>query len=116
MNMLTPNLCMVPGAFVVVNSLYDSTDPRLLTQDLVLVELPNQTYIDVSRFPEHDPSGSYTVSVIRAGKQIHEVEAASALEALMAVESLAIFFSQRVCNVSCSEATTTTVDYLRPAA
>ena len=53
------------GAKVVVNSLFDSKEPGFLTQDLLLVELPGKTYIDVSWFPEHDPMGAYTISVLR---------------------------------------------------
>jgi hypothetical protein len=106
---------MTPGALVVLNSLFDTKDPRVLTQDLMLVQLPNHTYIDVSWFPEHDPNGAYTVSVIRDGEQIHEVEVKDAWYVLSTVESLALLFSQSVSNVSCSETQTQTFEY-QPAA
>lgn len=104
MNILTPNLRLTPRARVVVNSLYNSKDPDVLTQDLMLVELPNQTYIDVSWFPEHDPTGAYCVSVIRNRVQIHEAEASTAPEALMMVQALATVFTQDIGNVACSAA------------
>ena len=56
MSLLIPNLATVTGARIVVNSLDDSKEPGFLTQDLLLVELPGRTYIDVSSFPEHDPA------------------------------------------------------------
>jgi hypothetical protein len=89
MNLLIPNLCIAPEAKVVVNSLFDSNEPGFLTQDLLLVELPGKTYIDVSWFPEHDPKGAYTIRLFRGHDQIHDEEAGSAREALSIVERLA---------------------------
>ena len=89
MNPLTPNLCMAPEAKIIVNSLFDSKEPGFLTQDLLLVELPGKTFIDVSWFPEHDPEGAYTITVLRGRDQIHDEEAVSAREALLIVERLA---------------------------
>jgi len=114
MNLLIPNLRMAPEAKVVVNSLFDSKEPGFLTQDLLLVELPGKTYIDVSWFPEHDPKGAYTISVLRGHDQIHDEEAGSALEALLIVERLATEFTQEFGNVSCSDGQAKTFDY-RPA-
>ena len=85
---ITPNLGMSAGARLVVNSLYDSKDPGFLTQDLMLVELPGKTYIDVSWFPEHDPSGAYLITVFRGHDQITEAEAKTAYEAVNIVERL----------------------------
>ncbi len=113
MNLLTPNLSRVPAARVVVNSLYDCKEAGFLTQDLLLVELPGRTFIDVSWFPEHDPTGSYTVSVFREYNQIWEVETTSPYEAVSLVERLAQQFSVAIGNVSCSRVQT--ADY-RPAA
>jgi hypothetical protein len=113
MNLLTPNLSRVPAARVIVNSLYDCKQAGFLTQDLLLVELPGRTFIDVSWFPEHDPAGAYTVTVFRGHNQIHDVETKSAYEAVSLVENLANAFSTAVGNVSCSRGQT--VDY-RPAA
>jgi len=113
MSLLIPNLATVTGARIVVNSLDDSKEPGFLTQDLLLVELPGRTYIDVSWFPEHDPAGAYTVTVFRGHNQIHDVETKSAYEAVNLVENLAKAFSTAVGNVCCSRGQT--VDY-RPAA
>jgi hypothetical protein len=93
MNLVTPNLGMATGAKIIVNSLYDSKDPGFLTQDLLLVELPGKTYIDVSWFPEHDPSGAYSVTVFRGHNQIQEAEARTACEAVKIVERFAVDFS-----------------------
>jgi hypothetical protein len=114
MNLLIPNLRMAPGAKVVVTSLFDSKEPGFLTQDLLLVELPGKTYIDESWFPEHDPKGAYTISVLRGRDQIHDEEAVSALEALLIVERLATEFTREFANVSCSDGQTKTFDH-RPA-
>src|SRR5262249_44401813 len=40
-----------------------SRDTDFLTADLLLVELPDRTYIDVSWQPEHDPDGAFFVTV-----------------------------------------------------
>ncbi|MGP0068628.1 MAG: hypothetical protein ACLQGP_34135 [Isosphaeraceae bacterium] len=106
MKLLTPNLSMATGARVVVNSLYDSKEPGFLTQDLMLIELPNKTYIDVSWFPEHDPLGAYSVTVFRSHKQIIESEAKTAYEAVNIVERLAADFSSPLGNVTNSVAQT----------
>ena len=114
MNLLIPDLRMAPGANVVVSSLFDSKDPGFLTQDLLLVELPGKTYIDVSWFPEHDPNGAYTISVLRGRDQIHDEEAGSAREALLIVERLATEYTRELGDVSGSDGQTRTFDY-RPA-
>jgi hypothetical protein len=100
MKPLTLNLLNAPGAMVVVNSLYDSKDPGFLVQDLVLVELPGMTYIDVSWFPEHDPSGAYTVSVFRGHEQIAELETREPFDAVRIVEKWASDLSQGVAAVA----------------
>ena len=61
MSLLIPNLATATGARIVVNSLDDFEELGFLTQDLLLVELPGKTYIDVSWFPEHDQGGAYTL-------------------------------------------------------
>jgi hypothetical protein len=100
MNPLTPDLSHAPGTSVVVNSLYASKDPGFLTQDLLLVELPGKTYIDVSWFPEHDPSGSYVVTVFRGNDVLREMETGSAHDAVKLVQELAGEFSAPVRQVS----------------
>jgi len=102
MNLVTPDLSTAPGARVVVNSLYDSKDPGFLTQDLMLVELPGGTYIDVSWFPEHDPSGSFVITVFRNRKQVLDSEVRTAHEAMGIVEALASEFVAQLGIVSCS--------------
>jgi hypothetical protein len=94
MNLLTPNLTNANGATIVVNSLFDSRDPGVLAQDLLLVELPGKTYIDVSWFPEHDPSGAYIITVFRGHDQLVELEAKSASGAIQIVERLASGLTQ----------------------
>jgi hypothetical protein len=111
MNLLSPNLAMAYGASVVVNSLYDSTDPGFLTEDLMLVQLPGKTYIDVSWFPEHDPAGAYIVTVFRDHRTIREVEVTTARAAIEAVENLAIEFGRPVGKVSCSSERTETFNF-----
>ncbi len=95
MNLLNPNLSSAPGAKLVVNSLYDSTEPGFLTQDLLLVELPSHAHIDVSWIPEHDPSGAYYVTVFRGNDQLAEVKTKTAVGALTSVESLAKQFTEQ---------------------
>ena len=99
MNLVTPNLENANGAKVVVNSLYDCQDPGFLAQDLLLVELPGKTYIDVSWSPEHDPAGGYVISVFRGHDQIAELEAKSAYDAILIVERWAVEFSQPVASI-----------------
>jgi hypothetical protein len=101
-NLLTPNLTRLPNARLVVSSLFDSKEPELLTQDLLLVELPGSTYIDVSWFPEHDPSGAYVVTVFRGHDQLGEAETSSPFEAIRLVERMADPFCRAFGNVSCS--------------
>jgi hypothetical protein len=43
------------------NSLCRTDDPTCLDKDLVFVELPDGTFIDVSWLPEHGPRGAYRV-------------------------------------------------------
>ncbi len=101
MNLVTPNLENAYGAKVVVNSLYDCLQPGFLAQDLLLVELPGETYIDVSWFPEHDPAGAYVVSLFRGHDQIADREAKTAFEAIRIVERWAEELSTAVANVAC---------------
>jgi len=101
MNLVTPNLENVSGAKVVVNSLYDCQDPGFLVQDLLLVELPGKTYIDVSWFPEHDPAGAYIVSVFRGHNQLADLETKSPHDAIRIVERWAAILSRPVANLGC---------------
>ncbi len=60
---LTLNL--PPAAKVLYGELYDTLDPAYLTQDILHVELPGGIYIDVSWYPEHEPSGRWHCRVFR---------------------------------------------------
>jgi hypothetical protein len=102
MKILTPNLGKIVGARVVVNSLYDTMNLGFLTEDLMLIELPDKTYIDVSWFPEHDPSGSFVITVFRDRKEIHQTETNDPHIAVWVAELLAGIFSSAIGNVPCS--------------
>jgi hypothetical protein len=102
MMMLQPDLTLAPRARVVVNSLYVSDDPGVLTDDLLLVELPNRTFIDVSWYPELDPDGAYSVAVFRDGNRLIERETKSAQDAVRLVEELATEFTRPIGSYSCS--------------
>jgi len=80
----------------------------VLTPDLLLVELADGTSIDVSWYPEHDPEGSYYITVFRDGHELREVEAKSPTDAVLAVQELAALFSASSRNVSCSGGVTLT--------
>lgn len=84
--LLVPTL--PPGYKLIVNSLYDSTDPACLTADLMLVELSMGMFLDVSWCPEHDPSGSYYVTIFKGDKEYGELRASTAKGALEIVESM----------------------------
>ena len=94
MNPLMPNLANAPGAKLIVSSLFDCKDPGFLAEDMLLVELPGMIYIDVSWGPEHDPSGTYTVTVFRGQDQIAELETKDAYEAIRIVERWASDLTQ----------------------
>lgn len=65
MNLIELEIPDWTGAEVVFNSLYDVLQPSVLTQDTLLVSLPNDVFIDVGWYPERDPSGSFRVNVYR---------------------------------------------------
>src|SRR5262249_16724021 len=52
-----------PRGRVIFNYLCPTYDPLALTQDIALVSLPNNVFIDVGWYPEHDPHGAYRISV-----------------------------------------------------
>src|SRR5437764_1178466 len=89
MTLLEPDLKPVRGARVVSSSLYDSSDPAVLTQDLLLVALPGETYIDVSWAPEHDPGGFYYVTVVRGPLELSSTTCDNPHVAIAEVESFA---------------------------
>jgi hypothetical protein len=93
MNLLEPNLGFAHGGRVVYSSLYDQTDPPLLTQDLLLVELSDGTHIDFSWAPEHDPAGAFYVTVFRGPAELFTTKCREPHEAIALVEDLAAKFS-----------------------
>ncbi len=93
MNLLEPNLKSAPGGHVVYSSLYDSTDPALLTQDLLLVSLPGDTYVDVSWSPEHDAEGHYYVTVLRQESELMTISCHDPRRAIEIVEELAVRYT-----------------------
>ena len=52
------------------------------------MELPGKIYIDVSWYPEHDPSGGYVVRVLQSRKVLGERESKSPHETIAIVEEL----------------------------
>jgi hypothetical protein len=81
-----------PGARVMSNGLYATTDPTFLDQDLVFVELPGGMSIDVSWSPEGDPSGCYFITMFRHGAfdvPVRQVETRHARLAARFVEMFA---------------------------
>jgi hypothetical protein len=102
--MPNPVRIVVPGAQVSWNSLHHTSDPRYLTQDLLLVELPNGLFIDVSWFPEHDPRGAYHVTLCQGSweSQVRTWETPSLSEVILLVQSVAQYFKEPPMNRSCS--------------
>lgn len=111
MSPIMPDLRNIPGARVIVNSLFDSRVPGCLAQDLLLVEVPGGTFIDVSWFPEHDPSGSYFVTVLRNGEEMLQDEVKTAYEAISRLVSMAEFFARPIGNVSRSSSCVATYPF-----
>lgn len=102
---MTPLSLKLPrGAEIAFNSLYDSKQPILLIQDVLFVSLPNDIYIDVGWYPEHDPSGAYRISAYRAewwNRLIEPIRTVNAYEAADVVSRLAkTLLSQVVTRIS----------------
>lgn len=51
----------VPDSAKVLGELYESTHPDVLLQDVLEIQLPNDIYIDVRWYPEHDPAGCFWI-------------------------------------------------------
>ncbi len=93
MIILEPDFEIRQGGRVVSSSLYDSSAPAYLTQDLLLVALPGEIFIDVSWAPEHDPGGCYYVTVFRDQVDFRTATCQSPHAAIAAVEGFAAEFS-----------------------
>jgi hypothetical protein len=94
MSPLVPNLSS--GAKLVFSAFYDCQDPAFLVPDLLLVQLAGGTCINVSWFPEFEPSGAYYVNVFCGHEEIRKVDTKNATEAIRIVERLATEFSQQI--------------------
>jgi len=108
------SLMRAPGARLILNNLLTSMSTADLDQDLVLVELPGQIFIDVSWYPENDPHGHFYVTVFEQNRwdaPFAEARADSAIKAAFLVEMLAERFmaespsqqSRGVGPISCSQ-------------
>jgi hypothetical protein len=65
MNLLDITLPGWSHARVLYNSLYDSLQPSALTSDVLLVELPDDVFVDVGWYPERDPTGQFRICVFQ---------------------------------------------------
>jgi hypothetical protein len=108
--MIPVDVAVPLGAKILFNNLHRTKDPRYLTQDLLAIRLPAGRVLDVSWYPERDPSGAYTVTVFCGSwdQQEHEVETRSIDEVVSTVQSLSEDYCQPV--VLIPAATTTNVD------
>ena len=106
---MTPIRPRVPEGAEVYSSLYRTTDPEYLTQDVLAISLPNGFQIDVGWFPEHDPEGHYVIRVFYQywdAQKILPVRVNTVDEVLQVVESLADRFSSGVVVASSTPFTT----------
>ena len=71
MKLVPIDLESVPVARLVTHHLVASKDLGCLSGDLVFIELPNSVSIDISWYPEHDPSGSYVITMFKHGDWDH---------------------------------------------
>jgi hypothetical protein len=55
----------IPSFAKVKGSLYDTSDIRDLTQDMLEIELPGSLFIDVGWYPQWNPAGEYMILVFR---------------------------------------------------
>lgn len=85
------NLQLPPGA-VLKGQLLSSQIPSELVSDMVEIDLPDGTTIDVGWVPEHDPKGAYRVVVFRGywNRQVMPILYFKSLEAVVAqIEGIA---------------------------
>jgi hypothetical protein len=106
MNPVPISLMRAPGAMLVLNQLLESPSVADLDQDLVLVELPGEVFIDVSWYPENDLSGTYHVTAFRRNDWDHPLdvaEAKTARGAALLVEMMAERYASPISPISCSQ-------------
>ena len=102
---MNPIDLILPDGSAVYNRLFRTTDPAYLTQDVLAVRLPNGRMIDAGWFPEHDPAGSYLITISgREGSLINELPAPDADTVKKYVELLASVYSEEAINVAASGA------------
>lgn len=111
MNPVLPNI-NIPGVKI-SSFLYRNRNPDYLTQDQIIVALPNGYHIDVSWHPEHDPGGTYVIRVFwqyADNPRGQPVLTKDFNEMLSAVEQLASIFSQAQIPVSSTDSKETVVN------
>ena len=67
--------------------LYDSLDVDVLLQDLLEIDMPGDTTIDVGWYPEHDPSGNFRVRCHEGNNESMQASADTPSEALDIVKA-----------------------------
>ena len=87
-----------PGAREIYNSLYRTTNPECLTDDLYLAEMPGEIFIDVGWFPECDPTGAYEICVYQKTFEnplFGPWESRDLTEVLDQIETLAKWYTEK---------------------
>jgi len=106
----------LPDGSKVYNFLYRTRNLAYLTQDVLTVELPNGYCVDVGWFPEHDPAGSYHISVFWQfwdHQKISPIKTKSLDEVIATVENLARTFNRQTVSVSPASTTDPQTFFLR---
>ena len=89
-------ISLPPQAKLLFNHLYPTDDTLFLTSDVLSVALPNNLAIDVSWYPEGEPSGAYTITVYRRpwdeANFEYQVETQSIAHVVMVVQELASYY------------------------
>lgn len=97
-------LRLPPGA-IQRGAIFPTKDPDYLTQDLLQVQLPGDTFIDVGWSPENDPSGEFVISVFRGcwERQLRDQQFTRDWNEVSAtVQFLAEVYSSERVSTSCS--------------
>lgn len=95
----------MPEKALVEGEIYTVDDDPLLLEDGMLHVLVGSFSIDVSWYPEHDPSGEYVITVYEDvwERQINSTTARSAAEAAELVERIASHLSEPVTNLPAAD-------------
>src|SRR5665213_648822 len=65
MNTINLSFLEMNSGVTVKGELFDSKNSIVLSEDLLEISLPSGRNIDVGWYPEHDPSGSYRITLYR---------------------------------------------------